>query len=209
MASSSRRPLYLNHNARVPQVPREASASAETIRRFHKAMPGYSPTPLIPLKDVANEVGVRDVYVKFEGYRLGLSSFKILGASWATFRALTKELGLPLGTDLDALRSALQARAAPTKLFAAMDGNHGHAVARMGAILGLAVQIYVPTGLSPAAIQHMREEGAAVEELDCSYDSSVQIAFVEGEKTPGGILVQDTTFSGYKEIPEVCYASNP
>ena len=172
-------------------------------------MPEYAPTPLIPLKDVATELGVRDVYVKFEGHRFGLPSFKILGASWATFRALTKRLGLPLETDLGTLKTALEVRAAPVKLFAATDGNHGRAVARMGGILGLAVQIYVPMGLNPATIRDMREEGAVVEELDCLYDESVQVAFAEAGKVEGGILVGDTGFTGYEEVPEVRNPSYP
>lgn len=203
MASPSRRPLYVNHNASAPKLLVEVPAAVENIWRFHQAMPGYSPTPLIPLKDVAHEVGVREVNVKFEGHRLGLPSFKILGASWATLRALTKELGLPLETDLDSFKSTLEARATPVKLFAATDGNHGRAVARMGTILGLAVQIYVPTGLDPATIQHIREEGATVDELDSSYDCSVQFAFSEAKKSPGGILVEDTGFTGYEDIPQV------
>lgn len=203
MASLSRRPLYLNGNAGAVQ--REASASSDTIWRFHQAMPGYCPTPLLPLKTVASEIGVRDVYVKFEGHRLGLPSFKILGASWATFRALTETVGLPTTASVDELKTALRGRDTPVKLFAATDGNHGRAVARMGAILGLAVQIYVPAGLDPSTIRHIREEGAAVEELDCSYDRSVQVSFEEAGRAPGGVLIADVAFAGYEEIPEVCH----
>lgn len=208
MASPSRRPLYINKNAGPAHPPHEASASTDTIWRFHQAMPEYSPTPLIPVKNVASEIGVRDVFVKFEGHRLGLPSFKILGASWATFRALTEAVGLPTTASLEELKTALRGSDIPVKLFAATDGNHGRAVARMGAILGLAVQIYVPSGLNPSTIKHIREEGAAVEELDCSYDRSVQVSFEESGKTPGGVLIGDVGFAGYEDIPEVRYSMN-
>ena len=177
--------------------------------RFHRSMPGYAPTPLIPLKDVAAELGVREVHLKFEGHRLGLPSFKILGASWATFRALTRDLGLPLETSLAELKAALRETSTPVRLFAATDGNHGRALARMGSLLGLAVQIYVPAGLNPEAIRGIREEGAQVEELNLSYDGTVQAAFEEAGKTPGGVFIEDTAFAGYEEIPQVRCAPNP
>lgn len=203
MASSLRRPLYINKDACAWRHPVDASSPREPVRRFHQAMPGYSPTPLISLKDVAAELGVRSVCVKFEGSRLGLPSFKILGASWATFRALTTKLGLPLESDLQTLKSALRDAATPMVLYAATDGNHGRAVARLGAMLGLSVWIYVPRGLSQTTIQLIRGEGATVDEIDGSYDFAVQMAFTDAEKAPGGILIGDTAFDGYEEIPKV------
>lgn len=205
MASSVRRPLLLNKAAATWRLPAEESAPTEAVARFHKTMPGYAPTPLVSLKDVASEVGVRDVRIKLESQRLGLPSFKILGASWATFRALAQELGLPLDTGLDALKVTLGKADTPTTIFAATDGNHGRAVARMGAMLGVTVRIYVPAGLSPSTIQLIRDEGATVDEIDDSYDYCVQLAFRNAGSTHGGILVQDTAFPGYEEIPTVYY----
>ena len=46
-------------------------------------MPGYRPTPLVELPELAAELGVAAVLVKNESKRLGLPAFKILGASWA------------------------------------------------------------------------------------------------------------------------------
>ena len=49
--------------------------------------------------------------IKDEGRRLGLPSFKILGASWATYRLLCDRLGHePAWNDLDELRAALSPR---------------------------------------------------------------------------------------------------
>lgn len=203
MASSTRRPLLLNKDAAPWRLAAEERAPTEAVVRFHKALPGYAPTPLVSLKDVACEVGVGDVRLKLESQRLGLPSFKILGASWATFRSLVQKLGLPLETDLDTLKAALEKAPARVTIFAATDGNHGRAVARMGAMLGLTIRIYVPAGLSPSTVQLIREEGATVDEIDESYDYCVQLAFRNAGSTPGGTLVQDTAFPGYKEIPTV------
>jgi diaminopropionate ammonia-lyase len=55
---------------------------------FHRALPGYTPTPVHQLDAVASELGVAADLVKDESSRLGLPAFKILGASWAVERAL-------------------------------------------------------------------------------------------------------------------------
>lgn len=44
-------------------------------------MPGYQPTPLTELAELAAELDVGALLVKDESDRLGLSAFKILGAS--------------------------------------------------------------------------------------------------------------------------------
>ncbi|PKS08166.1 hypothetical protein jhhlp_005442 [Lomentospora prolificans] len=203
MASINRRPLYINSSANpaLPLVTGEASPPSHLPLRFHKLMPGYSPSPLVSLKSVAEDIGVQDVYLKFEGERFGLPSFKILGASWSTFRMLAAKLGLPLDSSIDAVKSALRTHPEPVTLFAATDGNHGRAVARMGAIMGIPAQIYIPRALDPITVAKIREEGATVTELDATYDVAVQTAYEQAGKTSGGVLVQDTAFEGYEEIP--------
>ena len=60
---------------------------------FHQSLPGYAPTPVRSLPGVARQLGVRSVHVKDESVRLGMPSFKILGASWAAYRVLLRHLG--------------------------------------------------------------------------------------------------------------------
>src|SRR6185436_20684730 len=55
---------------------------------LHATMPGYAPAPLRRAPAAAERLGVAAVFVKDESSRLGLPSFKILGASWAICRAL-------------------------------------------------------------------------------------------------------------------------
>jgi len=64
------------------------------IRIFHQSLPHYSQTPLVSLPAIAHELGIRHLLLKDETSRLGLTAFKILGASWATVRSVTKRLGL-------------------------------------------------------------------------------------------------------------------
>ena len=57
---------------------------------FHRSLPGYSPTPLIPVPELAAELGVGRVLVKDESSRLGLPAFTVLGASWACRQVLRR-----------------------------------------------------------------------------------------------------------------------
>lgn len=172
------------------------------IHNFHKSLPAYSPTPLHSFPHLASYKGVGEVYLKDESFRFGLPSFKILGASWGVFRALTQRFGLSQELDLTDLKVVLDGEGKPTRLFAATDGNHGRAVARMGKILGIKVNIYVPRGMQKSTVKLIKEEGAEVKMVDGDYDEAVRIAFRTSEEV-SGILVQDTGFEGYEEIPSV------
>ncbi len=57
---------------------------------FHASLPGFAPTPLRLAPTAAAALGVATVLVKDEGSRMGMPSFKILGASWATYRAVLR-----------------------------------------------------------------------------------------------------------------------
>ncbi|KAI0193382.1 tryptophan synthase beta subunit-like PLP-dependent enzyme [Xylaria flabelliformis] len=195
--SNKRRPVLFNANAQ-PRVGRSDS-SAESATRFHEQLPGFSCTPLVDLDDVAKELGLRAVHLKDESARFGLPSFKILGASWGTFRAIAQKLNLPLSTDIETLKKVVSSH--HISLHAATDGNHGRAVARMGAILSIPTAIRVPAGMHPSTIELIRSEAAEVVISSGDYDTAVLEAQKSAE-TEGGILVQDLAFGNYKDIPQ-------
>jgi diaminopropionate ammonia-lyase len=116
------------------------------------------------------------VLIKDESSRLGLPAFKILGASWAVYRALEKRLGQSLEPwlTIDELAERL-APIRPLTLVTATDGNHGRAVAHMAALLDLEAQIYVPAGTAQARIDGIASEGARVEIVDGTYDDAVAV----------------------------------
>lgn len=169
--------------------------------KFHQGLPGYNVTPLISLDQVAEECGVGAVYLKDESSRLSLPSFKILGASWGVFRAISREHGIPLDAGLQDAREAVQGRG--VTLFAATDGNHGRAVARMGSLLGVAVEIHVPCCMHKDTIDFIESEGATVVKSAGGYEAAIQSALQRSREQPGGILIQDTAFEGYEDIPGV------
>ena len=172
-----------------------------TVRQFHSSMPSYRPTPLVELPELAAELGVGAVLVKDESDRLGLPAFKILGASWAVNCALSKRGGFDTpATGLPELRERV-GNAAIT-LVTATDGNHGRAVARMAQLLGLAARVYVPAGTTAKTLEAIADEGAQVVQTDLRYDDVVRAAASSTTNRPADILIQDTAWRGYEEIPQ-------
>ncbi|KAK0390974.1 hypothetical protein NLU13_0476 [Sarocladium strictum] len=191
-----RRAMYFNPEAQKWHS--SPSAELDDAYQFHKSMPGYVPTDLIPLDDAAKQLGLGKVYVKHEGDRLGLPSFKILGASWGTYRAVTKAYGLPSNADIATIRAATATSS--TALFAATDGNHGRAVARLGNMFGMPAKIFVPSNMDAHMIAEIRNEGAEVINTGKSYDDTILEA-ARGSNSEMGILVQDCGFGDYQELP--------
>lgn len=196
--ATARRPVHFNSKAKSWTSP--APSSPNVIDDFHKSLPNYQPTPLVSLEGVAKEIGVAAVHIKDETNRFGLPAFKILGASWGAFRSITQKLGLSLDSDIETVRKA--AASHQLVLYAATEGNHGRAVARMGAIFGIGAEIHVPSTMHPSTVKLIQSEGAAVIISKGSYDDAV-LEVEAASKHDKGILVQDHAFGDYQDVPQV------
>lgn len=164
---------------------------------FVRTLPGYGVTPLTELAPLAAELGVGRVLVKDESHRLGLPAFKALGASWAIAHVVAERTGSTV-TTFPACQAA--ARGLSLTLVTASDGNHGRAVARFAALLGLRAHVLVPAAVPAPAVRAIRDEGAQVTVVPGSYDDAVARAAVVAAE-PGAELVQDTAWPGYEQVP--------
>jgi diaminopropionate ammonia-lyase len=175
-------------------------AAAGRPRAFHASMPGYAPSALRAAPAAAAALGVAEVLVKDESARLGLPSFKVLGASWAVYRALLARLGATPEEvpTFEALREAV-APLRPLSLAAATDGNHGRAVAHMAALLGLQAAIYVPDNTVSARIDAIASEGATVTVVDGGYDDAIRRSAEDASDRC--LVISDTSWEGYEEVP--------
>ncbi|RMZ76803.1 hypothetical protein DV737_g4627, partial [Chaetothyriales sp. CBS 132003] len=179
----------------------------QRIQAFHRSLPDFNESALVPLDGLAQELGVRGVFVKDESSRLGLPAFKILGASWGTFRAICDVVNLPAATTSLA-EAAAAAQQCNLTLFAATEGNHGRAVARMARILGIPARIFVPEFTSEPVRQNIASEGVGVDvDVDVirvpgDYDSAVAAASHHSKTaSPPGLVIQDNAYDGYVQIP--------
>lgn len=182
------------------------TAAPESALSFHRSLDGYTPTPLVDLPSLAQELGVARVLLKDESNRLGLPAFKILGASWAVCRALCQRYNLdPDGMTVPRLKDFIRSNVGFAELpvlVSATDGNHGRAVARMATLLGLSARIYIPAGLSSSAIDGIRSEGADLVETDTTYDNVVTLAAESAQGEDFNVLIQDTAWQGYMRVPQ-------
>jgi diaminopropionate ammonia-lyase len=189
--------LLVNHRTSV--LPADARTGA-AMHAFHQRLPGYAPTPLRDMPALAAACGVGRILVKDESSRLGLPAFKILGASWATYRVLCDRLGdEPSWSTLDDLASVVADRLGPLRLVAATDGNHGRAVARMAKLLHLSATILVPDGMADARIEGIASEGAEVIVAPGTYDDAISLsAEMAGDRD---LVISDTSWPGYLDPP--------
>ncbi|MBA66069.1 MAG: diaminopropionate ammonia-lyase [Candidatus Marinimicrobia bacterium] len=159
----------------------------EEIYRFHQGI-GNKETPLIKLPELAKTLGIANILVKDESCRLGLSSFKPLGASYAIYKEIQRNS---------------QIRTFCT----ATDGNHGRSVAWMARKLKKRAVVYVPSGTASERIKHIKQEGAEVEIVEGGYDDTVRKAMTRCEdenlisENEKWALIQDTAWNGYERIP--------
>src|SRR6185295_9599519 len=86
----------------------------DRVKAFYSSAAEFESSPLVRLPGLASSLGVNNILVKDESARMGLSSFKVLGVSYAIGRLV-----------------AAQRLGAGSTVACASEGNHGLAVARV------------------------------------------------------------------------------
>ncbi len=177
---------------------------AQKVMAFHRQVPGYAPTPLKSLPELAEKCGVKALMVKDESPRFGLNAFKGLGGIYAVAQAAGKLLGLePEQITFPELKKPEYQVALHQMIFAtATDGNHGKGVAWAAGLLGCPAKVFMPKGSSPRRAQAIRGAGQAeVTITQWNYDDTVNYVNQCAEKN-GWVLVQDTSWGGYEQVPK-------
>ncbi|MBU9737020.1 diaminopropionate ammonia-lyase [Diplocloster agilis] len=180
-----------------------ALENVRKARAFHESFPQYTRTPLAKLERMATYLGIKELYVKDESYRFGLNAFKVLGGSFAMARYIAKQIGkdvseLPYRVlTSDALREEF----GQATFFTATDGNHGRGVAWSANILKQKAVVFMPKGTTKTRFDNIERENATVTIENANYDECVRMAAEAAENTKNGVVVQDTAWDGYEEIP--------
>jgi diaminopropionate ammonia-lyase len=177
-------------------------AEVRKVVEFHKSIDGYEPTPLVSLSNLAANLGVADIFVKDESYRFGLNAFKALGGSYA----IAKYLADRLGKDISELSypvmisEEVKRELGDITFISATDGNHGRGVAWTANKLGQKCVIHMPKGSAPERLENIRRLGATADITDLNYDDAVRLSNAQAKEN-GWVLVQDTSWEGYEDIP--------
>lgn len=207
--STNERPIEWVANPRARDIANSEAVSNvfpngvfERARRFHRQIPGYRPSPLRNLANLAAMLGIGGIWVKDESQRLNLNSFKVLGGSFAIYQFIRNQLGLE-GEDLtydELVSEATRARIGDITFATATDGNHGRGVAWGASKLHCNAVIYVHKDTSVARIRAIEAYGADVRVVNGNYDDAVHQASVDADAN-GWQIISDTSWEGYTDIP--------
>lgn len=172
-------------------------------RAFHQSFPQYEQTPLAKLDKLAGMLGLGGLYIKDESYRFGLNAFKVLGGSYAMACFIADKLGKDVSElPYDVLTSqGLKDEFGQAVFFTATDGNHGRGVAWAANKLGQKSVVYMPKGSTQTRLDNILKENARASITEMNYDECVRLAAKEADETENGVIVQDTAWDGYEDIP--------
>lgn len=164
--------------ADVPWPSEDAARPAVLLLRCPEA----GPTPLVLSPDLAHAAGVGRVSVKDERTRMGLGSFKALGAAYVIAR--------------DAEDGAAQNQTYVT----ASAGNHGLSVAAGAAAFGAKAVIYLAVSVPEGFAARLQAMGASVVRHGETYEQSMAGAMTAAQEN-GWTLLSDSSWAGYFTRP--------
>lgn len=165
------------------------SSDAGAVARLLAQCPAARETPLHAVETLAREASVAALHLKDERGRMGLGSFKALGAAYAIAREAEA-----VGTeDWD---RALEGRVFVT----ASAGNHGLSVAAGARVFGARAVVVLAAGVPAGFAARLEGQGATVERAGASYEESMAAAEALARRH-GWTLLSDSSWPGYLELP--------
>lgn len=162
----------------IPTPSIDAQAPTALLARCPEA----AQTPLTPLPALAERFGIATLHVKDERARMGLGSFKALGAAYV------------IACD------AQEGKARGQAYFTASAGNHGLSVAAGAQAFGARAVIYLAATVPAAFAARLESMGAEVRWRGEVYEDSMAAAKADAE-AEGAVLLSDSSWPGYTERP--------
>ncbi|MFC3614654.1 pyridoxal-phosphate dependent enzyme [Lutimaribacter marinistellae] len=164
--------------ADIPFPSIDAAAPLALLERC----PAAARTPLHDKPDLAETLGLGALWVKDERVRMGLGSFKALGAAYVI--ACEAEEGTARG------RTYVTASA----------GNHGLSVAAGARVFGAKAKVFIAEQVPQSFARRLEAEGAEVIREGSDYEASMAAA-AQAAEAPGHVLLSDSSWPGYFERP--------
>jgi diaminopropionate ammonia-lyase len=157
--------------------------------------PAAHKTPLVECAPLAQALGIARLTIKDERGRMGLGSFKALGAAYAIAKEAHKRLGDKLFGE-GAAKTALVGKT----YVAATAGNHGLSIAAGARVFGAKAVIYIAQTVDESFATQLRSFGAEVVREGAEYAASLAAA-ERAAQANGWQLLSDTSWPGYTELP--------
>ncbi len=164
------------------------STDAERVSSLLSKCPSFAETSLADARELAP---IAALWVKDERTRMGLGSFKALGAAYVIARQAV-DLNDQPGPDTLAGRTYVTASA----------GNHGMSVAAGAKVFGAKAVVYIAETVPESFADRLRDIGAEPVRAGSDYAASMDAAKQAAEDN-GWILLSDSSWDGYTELPYI------
>ncbi|MCK0149313.1 pyridoxal-phosphate dependent enzyme [Marivita sp. S6314] len=162
----------------VPEPSVDADRPATLLQRC----PAASPTPLVTADALAAHLGVAHLHIKDERQRMGLGSFKALGAAYVI------------------AQDAEQGRAKGQTYVTASAGNHGLSVAAGAQAFGAHAVVFLADTVPESFADRLRGIGAEVRRDGAIYEEAMAGA-ARAAEDHGWVLLSDSSWPGYFDRP--------
>ena len=177
------------------QVEGLASGEVETDARAAIALYQHCPvkntTPVVSKPELAQLSNVGEVWLKLESERMGLGSFKALGAAYAIAKEAAKRA--------DPCNAEAMAKALAGEVFiCASAGNHGLSVAAGARLFGARAVVLLADTVPEGFADRLRDKGAEVVRAGADYEASMEASKRMAEEN-GWNLLSDGSWLGYSD----------
>ncbi|MEO0543485.1 MAG: diaminopropionate ammonia-lyase [Pseudomonadota bacterium] len=173
----------------LPETIPSPSTDVDAVRMLLNQCPAHAETPLISAPTLAQTIGVASIHIKDERSRMGLGSFKALGAAYV------------IACDAAARKNQDMAAALAGQTYVtASAGNHGLSVAAGARIFGAKAVIYLAKTVPASFADKLRAKGAEVVIEGNDYEASMQAAQSAASQN-GWRLLSDSSWDGYTSAP--------
>ena len=162
------------------------STDVDKVSSLLKKCPISSKTPLLELE---NFLPHGNLWVKDERERMGLGSFKALGAAYVIASHAQDLTENPCSTTLEG-KTYVTASA----------GNHGLSLAAGAKIFGAEAFVFISETVPDSFSDRLREKGAVPVREGSDYAASMSAA-LEAAKENGWILLSDSSWENYTDTP--------
>lgn len=167
------------------------------VEALLRRCPAADITPLHEVPGLAEMLGVARVDLKDERGRLGLGSFKALGAAHVIARMAADRVDRPgAPADVEEMSTALHG----TVFACASAGNHGLSVAAGASIFGAQAVVYLSEAVPEGFARRLRARGATVVRAGRDYEASMTAVAADAEERDW-VLLSDSSWPGYVELP--------
>ena len=171
----------------------EVSTNDTLPRKLLEMCPKKDPVNLLELQELSGQMGLSSIFAIDESKRLGLGSFKALGAAYVIAKMAVGKNFRNMNSDY--LKKTKRKLAGVT-FATASAGNHGLSVAAGARLFGANSRIYVSENVPEEFKRQLKDMGAKVTVHGSNYEQSQERAIQDCDLN-GWTLISDSTWEGY------------